>query len=88
MEGQGTELNIYKMLMRLHKLDKLNKKDILWVFFVDFSKAYDVVNHKILYKKMEKLQISQTVIQGVKMLFNNIVIDSGKELLHIGRGLG
>ena len=47
-----------------------------------------MVNHEKLFSKMEKLNISEEVIQGVKLMFNNLVIDSGIEEIKIGRGLG
>ena len=37
---------------------------------------------------MRKLGISEKVIQGVKLMFNNLVVESGKNLIRIGRGLG
>ena len=88
MEGQGTELNIYRLLNRIERLENTPTDEKTWILFVDFAKAYDVVNHKKLFEKMKKLGISEKVIQGVKFMFNNLVIDSGKKLIKIGRGLG
>ena len=44
------------------------------MLFIDFAKAYDMVNHEILFKKMQELKIEPEVIQGTKMMFNNLVI--------------
>ena len=59
-----------------------------WILFIDFAKAYDQVNHHILFAKMERMQIKQEVVDGVKMMFNNLVIQVADQTMHIGRGLG
>ena len=56
--------------------------------FIDFAKAYDVVNHNLLFQKMRKLGIEEKTIQGVQLMFNNLVIQSELGNMHIGRGLG
>ena len=52
MEGQGTELNVYRTINRVKKLQDKNPNEKTWLFFVDFSKAYDRVDHNILFEKM------------------------------------
>ena len=49
MEGQGTEINIFNMNLQIQKLQQEFPEDRIWLFFIDFQKAYDMVNHKILY---------------------------------------
>ena len=62
MEGIGTEINVYKMLTKIEELknDKNGKKK--WILFLDFAKAYDMVNHDILFVKMKELNIKTSVI--------------------------
>ena len=55
---------------------------------MDFAKAYDVVNHKLLFDKMRLLGLQDSTIQGVQLMFNNLVIESKLGNQHIGRGLG
>ena len=47
-----------------------------------------MVDHKKLFKKMEKKGISKEIIDGVKMMFNNLIIPSQNKEHHLGRGLG
>ena len=39
--------------------------DPVWILFVDFAKAYDVVNHRLLFDKMRALGLQDSTIQGV-----------------------
>ena len=47
-----------------------------------------MVDHDLLFEKMRNKEIPIDIIQGVKMMFNNLVIPTDKENIHIGRGLG
>ena len=47
-----------------------------------------MVDHEKLFKKMELKGIPKEIIDGVKMMFNNLVIPSENEDYHLGRGLG
>ena len=60
----------------------------VWILFLDFAKAYDVVNYDLLFKKMRRLDIQEKTIQGLQLMFNNLVIQSELGNMHIGRGLG
>ena len=51
------------MLNKIQELKELNKKEkILWLLFLDFTKAYDMVNHEILFEKMRKIDIKEEII--------------------------
>ena len=89
MEGQGTELNIYRMLRKIEELENTKEQEeIIWILFLDFAKAYDMVNHQRLFEKMKEMNISTEVIEGLKMMFNNLTIPTKRGNLCIGRGLG
>ena len=45
MEGQGTEINIYRLLNQLNKLQLNENNKMIWILFLDFTKAYDMVDH-------------------------------------------
>ncbi len=62
MEGYGTEINIYKMIRKIEELKTNKNQTKKWILFLDFAKAYDTIDHKILFKKMRKLNISDKVI--------------------------
>ena len=66
MEGQGTEINIYRMINKVNQLrdekEKQNLLQTIWILFLDFAKAYDVVNHNLLFEKMRSLGIQKKTI--------------------------
>ena len=47
-----------------------------------------MVDHNILFEKMRQININEKIIQGVKLMFNNLKIQAPKENMAIGRGLG
>jgi hypothetical protein len=50
-EGHSTDMAILKLLERI--IDSLDKGDYAATIFLDFSKAFDTVNHNILLQKLE-----------------------------------
>ncbi len=65
-----TEINIYKMLKKIEELKANKNQNKKWMLFLDFAKAYDTVDHKILFQKMKKLNINDRY--GIQMMFNNL----------------
>ena len=47
-----------------------------------------MVNQELLFEKMNKLDIQEDVIQGVKLMFNNLSVPTKHGNIPIGRGLG
>ena len=66
MEGQGTEINIFRTIQKITELREEKREDEkIWMLFIDFAKAYDTVNHEILFIKMKQLNIPEPIIQGI-----------------------
>ena len=42
----------YRFLSKIHRRSLKKKKRIKLEFFLDFTKAYDVLNHKVLLSKL------------------------------------
>ena len=52
-------------------LDTLNKKEIALLLLIDFSKAFDMVEHNILLKKLEHYGIRGTALLWLKSYLEN-----------------
>ena len=49
MEGKGTEINIYRLINQVNKFKDNSEKELIWILFLDFAKAYDMVDHNLLF---------------------------------------
>ena len=59
-----------KTLLQMRKeIDKST-----WVVFVDLIKAFDSINHELLFKLLEKIGIPDRVITVIKNLYKNFKI--------------
>lgn len=48
---------VFRSLNAMYYYKKLNNNVIVYVFFFDFTNAYDVVNRKFIVMKIAKLRI-------------------------------
>ena len=55
--------------------------------FIDFKSAFDKVNHKLLWKKMNKIGISTDLINSIKWLYKETKFAVGDEEIPIGCGV-
>jgi hypothetical protein len=39
-----------------------------FILFADFSKAFDSVNHALLYEKAERMGLSESALTAIKLL--------------------
>jgi hypothetical protein len=60
----------------LHGIIKhtLNNKEKLYCCFVDFEKAFDRINHKLLWYKLFKQNCSAKVLNMIKAIYNEVKI--------------
>ena len=92
MKGCGCDLNLLKLRVRTQQLKDHQKKGSLSannILFIDFKAAYDMVNHEILFTKMQQKGFSPEVINSVKRLFSNYKTktDYFSDPININRGV-
>ena len=67
MKLMGTSDHIFLLRTIVEKIVKKNKKR-LYVVFIDFKKAYDTVNRKLLYEKLKNLGINGTFMRNIEAI--------------------
>lgn len=55
-------------------LQALDKGDLISVVLVDFRKAFDLVDHEILLKKLEIYKLGKSTLDWFKTMFHRIII--------------
>lgn len=68
MKLMGTSDHIFLLRTIVEKIVKKNKKR-LYVVFIDFKKAYDTVNRKLLYEKLKNLGINGTFMRNIEAMY-------------------
>ena len=73
-------------------LDTIDGSDITLLIFLDFSKAFDTVNHKILIEKLKILGFQNDTCEWIKSYLSNryqrvVVGDQMSEWIHIENGV-
>jgi len=88
MKGAGCDMNLMKFR---HMCDKVKeKKGDKYVFFLDLKYAYDSVNHRLLFHKLEKtFKFDVVLINTIKLLYSNarIMVDRLSGAININRGV-
>ena len=69
LKGLSTETAVSSLVEYLY--DVINNKEIALSIFIDFRKAFDTINHSILFKKLEFYGIRGLPLELVRNYFNN-----------------
>lgn len=72
----------------IYEIERIkNEKRKPAIILMDFSKAFDVINHKILYKKMEKMGVDESLIKLLKSYLTDrrMYVDWGTSTSRITR---
>ena len=68
IKGKSTSDHIFFLQTIVEKVVKKNKKK-LYAVFIDFKKAYDTVNRKLLMKKLQALGINGTFMRNIMTMY-------------------
>ncbi len=85
----GTEVNLIKLRQNTFNLFKEGCKNIT-IIFVDFSNAYDSVNHALLFKKLEEeYNINNGLLNILKRVYSKarVRIDPLRDAININSGV-
>ena len=72
-KSRGCSDNIF-ILNAMINIRLCKPKQKLFTFFIDFIKAFDSVNHNLLWSKLFKLGVSSKIIRIIKNLYDKAVI--------------
>ena len=62
----GCELNILRITESIRRKLEIKGNRKLWSMYFDLKSAFDTVDHNLLFKKMDDLNISQDLINSIK----------------------
>ncbi len=68
VKGLGCDVNIMQVRQRVNDRKFLRTKKEKYVFFIYLKAAYDSVNLKILFKKMEKKGYNSRIVNAIKVI--------------------
>mgnify|MGYP003293343765 CR=1 FL=1 len=72
MEKCGTEINIMKIMAKAYEANQKFRSNHIYIFFIDFRKAYDSVDHEILFQKLEKYKFPSNIINTLRKIYSVI----------------
>ena len=83
-QGMGCEINLLRITEYIQlKYEKREEKE-LWTLFIDLKSAFDTVNHDILFKKMQYLEIDESLINTIRWLYRQTKIKTRHQEIKIG----
>ena len=65
----GCEINILRITEYIKEMMRIKEHKDLWIMFVDLKSAFDTVNHRILFEKIETLGINEEVVNTIKWIY-------------------
>ena len=68
-------------------MEKEHQGKKIWTLFIDLKSAFDKVDHKILIKRLENMNINPELINTIKWLYGTTKIQVNDKEINIGRGV-
>ena len=89
IKGCGTELNLLKLRQRVADIKKIKNFYTKYLLFIDLKNAYDKVDHKRLFNKLNLLNISQEIIGTIKLIYSyaKLKISNNNECINVNNGV-
>ena len=85
----GCEINLARLKQKVYDVMNINNEENKYIFFIDIKNAYDSVNHIILFEKMKKYKISETIINTIMKIYTyaKMKINLYHKSININRGV-
>ena len=65
----GCEINILRLTETISKRMKEQSGKKIWTLFIDLKSAFDTVDHAIMFEKMRKHNIKESIVNTIKWLY-------------------
>ncbi len=82
--GNGIFVNICRAIDRIQARTKFQRT--CYGIFIDFSSAYNTINHQILFQKLNQI-LGETRTQMIQALYSRVKIKLGEETLKPNQGV-
>ena len=77
-----------RLRQRVYDLKFLRTKEEKYVLFIDLKGAYDSVNHRKLFSKMEKKGYSDEIINAVRVIYSSArILNTLQSHINVNRGV-
>ena len=88
VQGLGCEVNLVRLREKAKELMTKGTTTTKFILFIDFKQAYDSVNHKKLFEKLEKLGTPERIINTIKKMLSyaNMKMDANGQVIWINNG--
>ena len=89
VKGLGCDVNIMRLRQRVYDLKFLRTKEEKYVFFIDLKAAYDSVNHRKLFVKMEERGYSAEIINAIRVIYSSarMRLNTLQKHINVNRGV-
>ena len=89
VKGLGCDVNIMRLRQRVYDLKFLRTKEEKYVFFIDLKAAYDSVNHRKLFSKMEGKGYSLEIINAIRVIYSSakMRLNTLQKHINVNRGV-
>ena len=89
VKGLGCDVNIMRLRQRVYDLKFLRTREEKYVLFIDLKAAYDSVNHRKLFSKMENKGYSDEIINAIRVIYSSarMRLNTLQSHINVNRGV-
>ena len=85
----GCEINLARLRQRVNDVLNINNNEQKYLLFIDLKNAYDSVDHNILFNKLKKYNISDSLINIISKIYSyaKMKINLYDKVINVNRGV-
>ena len=89
VKGLGCDVNIMRLRQRVYDLKFLRTREEKYVLFIDLKAAYDSVNHRKLFSKIENKGYSDEIINAIRVVYSSarMRLNTLQSHINVNRGV-